>query len=154
VGIATAWVRGRAKVRLVFMDHDNLHLPMLSDAHLDPGRLSTGTLDDLTYAIGDPAILDRPPSLVESLRLIYRVGSDAAAIGEQALRRSLAGAYRYARRAIRRDPAVSALLPPEFPSGADPWDRRVVAGLSRALVVRDGEDWRERFREALTGDGP
>src|SRR5262249_38204368 len=46
VGIAPAWSHGRWRVALVFMDHDDLHLPTRDDPHFRPDRILPGTFKD------------------------------------------------------------------------------------------------------------
>jgi hypothetical protein len=136
VGITTAWARGRWRPTLVFMDHDNLRIPAPDDDHFRPRAMLIGTREDRNYVVGDPSIRQHPFSLVDHLRLIYRVGPAVASAGNEDLRRTLARAFRRTRRVIARESPTTGLFSPGFLEEARAWDRMV----NSRLASRHGDD--------------
>jgi hypothetical protein len=153
VGIAPAWERGRWRVRLIFMDHDDLSLPRPGDAHFRPDRILTGTLKDEAFGPGRPGLPRHPFSLVDFLGLAYRVGPAAASRGDCALRRSLARSYRHAGRAIRAVPSLRRLFSPRFLEESEAWDRTAAIFLAARGDVEGGGSWRGECREMLRRGG-
>ena len=66
-GLTTDWVRGRWRVKLVFMDHDNLYLPAPDLEHFHPDFPLPRPAPPLglDYIIGHSKPGDAPVSLVD-----------------------------------------------------------------------------------------
>jgi hypothetical protein len=119
------------------MDHDDLHIPAPDDS-FRPRAMLAGIREDKNYAIGDPSIRHHPFSLVDHLRLIYRVGPDVASTGDEDLRQALAGAFRRTRRIIAIQSRTTGLFSPRFAEETRIWDRMVRTRLARHLGGETG----------------
>jgi hypothetical protein len=137
VGLTSVWARGRWRPTLVFMDHDDLHIPAPDDP-FRPRAMLAGTRGDKNYAIGDPSICHRPFSLVDHLRLIYRVGPDVASAGDEVLRQTLAVAFCRTRRIIAIHSRTTGLFSRRFVEETRVWDRMVSTRLARQLGGETG----------------
>ncbi len=140
VGFATGWHKGRWRVSLAFMDHDNLQFPSPDRHHFMPHQVLAGTIGDESFAIGGPERPRYSDSLAEFLRTIYRVSPEVAAEGKSSLRQGLSRAYLRTGRAIRRDPALRDLFSSEFLNRSALWDRMVAAYLDEGQIEGPCED--------------
>jgi hypothetical protein len=151
VGIAATWSHGRWRVGLVFMDHDDLHLPAHDQPHYRPDSTLSGMIKDEAYAVGASRPRGGAFSSADFLRGIYRVSPTTADEGQVALRRAFGRAYRRTRRAVRAEPALSSLFCPSFLDDSDAWDRAISESLRRGIVL-DGDHWREALGVAASND--
>jgi len=132
VGLRSAWEDGRWRVRMVFMDHDNLTLPGRGEDAFRPGRALPAMELDEIYACGRvrPKVPYQPIGVTEFLGRIYRIDRADARAAKTALRRELAGAYHRTQAAVRHDPRLAALFHPEFVRRLGDWDE-----VARLLVA-------------------
>ena len=73
VGLRSVWDRGRWRVRLIFMDHDNLELPIWPGSVFTPANVFPATIKDETHVTGPPGEELLHLCAVDYLRLIYRI---------------------------------------------------------------------------------
>jgi hypothetical protein len=151
VGISVGWERGRWHVRLMFMDHDNLHIPAPDIEEFHAHWILDGTEEDWNYAVGKAVPPPQPISLVDHLKKIYRVGPDATAVGNSDLFRELAHAYKRTRRAVEKEPALREFFTDEFRKASTDWEARVHLHLE-AEVSESGEQAAIPDRERPEGE--
>jgi hypothetical protein len=153
VGIAPAWERGRWRIRLIFMDHDDLNLPDRDAANFRPDRVLRGVSSDEKFGPGRHGLPKYPWSLVDYLRLTYRVGPEASADGEVAFRRALARSYRRTSRALQASPDLSRYYSPSFRRESEAWDRMAEVYLARPRTGPDQGRWRDDARSLAARSG-
>jgi len=146
VGLKSRWERGRWRVRIVFMDHDNLQLGHDTP---QPLELVRGMRTDDIYMMGRPG--RGIPGSTGLLREIYRVGPETALGGKAGLLRAMARAYRRTLRALRVDPRLGELLPEPLRREAGDWEAAVRHYLRRDRAA--GGAWKERVRRRLARRG-
>jgi len=140
VGISTSWCGGRWQVSLVFMDHDNFHLPTPEFDEFHSHFILDGTAEDWNYAIGDSRLREQPVSLVDFLRKIYRVTLDVSSRGDIELRRELRRAYRQTRRALTQKPELRGLFTPAFLKASLALEHKIRRHLEGMVPVPPGPD--------------
>ena len=154
VGNAAGWNRGRRSIRLVFMDHDNLHFPTRDHEHLYVDRILGGTAEDWDYAVGDSSSRDEPFTLVDHLRSIYRVGTHVSDVGDLVLRQSLARSYLRTRVAVDREPSIAALFSPNLREESSAWDRIVAQSRPSSVPRASPDGCSEHEAPRMADEGP
>jgi hypothetical protein len=149
VGLKSVWERGRWRVRIVFMDHDNLQLPEEGDRGFHPEKVVPGILKDETHITGHPL---KGPTLVcavDHLRSLYRIDATTAEAHLSQLHRSMTRAYRKTQRSLCTLPPLRSLFPDHFGEDSLAWDRAAAIYL-RALGT---QNWRVEADAMLMGAG-
>ncbi|MCP4657272.1 MAG: hypothetical protein GY856_17825, partial [bacterium] len=152
VGLRTVWHQGRWQVRVIFMDHDDLHVYPESVESEDVAtqaliRRLDGRLLDQHFLVGEPS----EGCTVGHLERLYRVDETVAREGRVVLQRALAAAYR---KALAAAEAMPELFPERFGEHLRDWDE--VAGSFCTLRERSPQtvaDWRRELRARLTRRG-
>jgi hypothetical protein len=149
VGLKSVWERGRWRVRIIFMDHDNLQLPKEGERGFRPEKVFPGILKDETHITGHPL---KGPTLVcavDHLRSLYRIDATTAETHLSLMRRSMTRAYRKTQSSLWTRPALRSLFPDRFAEESLAWDR------AAAIYLRNPEspDWRVEADAMLAGEG-
>ncbi|RMH18052.1 MAG: hypothetical protein D6696_14115 [Acidobacteria bacterium] len=151
VGLRSIWQEGRWRVRMIFMDHDNLHEFPLSWPELRPSAAALGMLRDERHIFGHPKI-DPPAGELGHLGAIYRPGGDLAARLPAILRSTAAEAFAASHRwalersgKVRRErrtqlAAWRAVVRSYFDHGGAGGDRDGWRDAGRALLAEHGHD--------------
>jgi hypothetical protein len=153
VGLRSVFAGGRWRVRIVFMDHDNLHLAGRRVRVFDPLAVHRAILVDERYVAGYPGTGSEAESDLARLERIYRVGEATAAAGRRRWRRSLRRAYRRTRRALAGDPAVRRMFYVSYLGRVADWERTAESWLRAVDRGADLEAWRRRTAAWLTARG-
>jgi hypothetical protein len=155
VGLRSAWEDGRWRVRIVFMDHDNLTLPGRGEDAFRPGRaLPAMELDEIyAYRRVRPRVPYQPIGAAEFLARIYRIGRAEARAGKAALRRELARAYHRTQAAVRHHADLRALFHPDFVQRLGDWDEVARLLLDTPPGEERGAAFAEGVRRLLAAKG-
>ena len=155
VGLRSAWEDGRWRVRIVFMDHDNLTLPGRGEDAFRPARALPGMELDEIYAYRrvQPKVPYQPIGVAEFLARIYRIGRAEARAGKAALRRELARAYHRTQAAVRRHADLRALFHPAFVRRLGDWDEIARLLIGTPPGGEQGAAFAEGVRRLLAGKG-
>lgn len=153
VGLRSIWREGRWEVRVVFMDHDNLHLGGYTK-YYRPVTSFRGHRTDERFIIG--RVTKGRPSRSEFYHLneIYRAGPKLKKRGKGAFREAMREAFREAMAAVPGDDLLTRRLGAVFLKGMRDWDDLV----KRYLAARDdgsGDDaaWRRKRARELRRRG-
>jgi hypothetical protein len=125
VGLKSQWRDGDWRVRIIFMDHDDLVVPGIQLRHFHPSRAVPGMMRDQAYVFGGPLAGSVIEGECGALAKIYRVGDELSETGMNALRRELAAAYHKTQSAMTEDAELRALFFPEFLERLGDFDRLV-----------------------------
>lgn len=171
VGLRTCWEEGRWQVRILFMDHDNLHINGNLHPNFRPAKALQGMFLDWKAILGGSLqggwLPEERPALQHLkgeagyLEEIYR---PSPAVKEQAratFERFLEDARRKTRKGLKSCPQLSGLFPRFFVENLDDWD--VTAQESVQLFSRSYADsqqrqtlierWRKRTKNRLAAKG-
>ena len=147
VGIKSVWKPGGWQVRIIFMDHDQLHVPR---DRFSATEMMRGWRRDATHVLGEPG--DGRRCVTEWLSIIYRVDPAMAERGRSTLLRAAVGAARLTRHRLATDPQVRECFAPQcLQDGAD-WEDAAIEYL-RARQWRSGLRYRPGRRPQRAG-GP
>jgi hypothetical protein len=149
VGLKWVWRRGRWRPRILFMDHDNLHLPPAGGRPFDPLRVLPGMVSDETHLTGRVLNQKAVPGTVDHLGAIYRVGEATASRHLGLLGRAMARAYRRTQQRLRSSPALARMISLQFIKTSQAWDCAVAVFLRRPGAV----DWPEEAEALLRQQG-
>jgi hypothetical protein len=120
VGLRPYWTQGAWRVRLVFMDHDQLRIPLDG---FRPDLALWGLFIDATHLALAPRSGRR--SCLDLLATIYRVEDFEHCRGREAFLIAAREAFGRARDALRGDPRVRALYAPECLDASLAWDEAI-----------------------------
>jgi hypothetical protein len=152
VGLRSIWEQGRWRVRIIFMDHDNLHLPTGEGDVFHPGSILLGTMRDESHVMGHIPKLSPLSGAVDYLRAIYRIDDETAEQHRLLLREAMARAYRKTQRKLGTGVHLKRIIPAAFVAGSQAWDQAIAIFLRRR-----GPDhaagWSEEADSALEGQG-
>jgi hypothetical protein len=152
VGLKTCWDRGRWRVRLIFMDHDNLRLPPSAGDDFNPVSFLAGSVIDETHVTGPPQRRSPLCGALDHLRFIYRPDDRTTGAHWLLFRDSMRRAYRKTQRRLSTSPALKRLIAAEFVAHSQAWDEAVRIFLRRRRDD-DGAGWREAADALLAGRG-
>lgn len=142
VGLKSVWEDGDWRVRLLFMDHDNLHI-----GHPQPDFHPLETLEgmacDGVYIFGWGIDIE---GSVGSLEAIYRAPPELSRQGRRRLFRAARSAYRATQAAILSEPEVQQYFHPAFVNRLRDWDRILKGYFQRAETGWEA-DTRRRLSE-------
>ena len=153
VGLRSVWEGGRWRIRLIFMDHDNLQTNECTPRDFQAvGILKSLSADDV-FIWGGPDDDSHGNNEMRSLKLIYRPGVETVEEGKRLFHEEARAAYRATHAALEREAELRPLFDEGFLGRIRDWDE-VIAGYLRARAADGGLDvWREESRGALTRKG-
>ena len=149
VGLKSRWEHGEWKVKLIFMDHDELELVGKRDMPFRPRSTLWSSTRDERHIWGGTWNGRVIKGEVEALEEIYRVGQATGLKARAGLRRALKAAYRKTLEAIKTREEVQRLFCPSFVERINDWDAIVAKYLT---VRRDPAAvalWKEETAESL-----
>jgi hypothetical protein len=122
VGLRSYWTGMEWRVRIIFMDHDDLFIGGKTHRTFRPLRAMKGTLGDWVHVWGGLLGTIVRPGALGLLGQIYRVSPELAAEGHDILRSATLAAREKAARAITSDPEVRRLFFPSFLASLQDWN--------------------------------
>jgi hypothetical protein len=146
-GIRCVWERDQWRVRMVFMDHDDLFVLGRKKLHFWPYRAVHGMYRDCVHILGGGGGKDPVKGEVGFLREIYAVSDATYETGMTALRDALRSAYRKTLLAVESDHRLRGMFHDPFAAELRDWD--TVARIR--LDAAGAADWRAeamRFLES------
>ena len=148
VGLRTVWDAGRWQVKMVLMDHDDLHLPGRAAREFRANHFFPGAIKDEVYIIGAQNMAGCVTTMWDNLRAIYRVDAGVAAEGRKRLFAAQNAACLKTQEALLHDECLRACTSREFIQSMVQWD--AIAQLYLQAHRRDaGNAWRELAHDLL-----
>jgi hypothetical protein len=153
VGLKSVWEHGQWQVKVIFMDHDNLHLTGQQDFH--PLAVLPGMSKDAIHICGGPMGRQHIKGEIGHLEEIYQVAQHVCTEGRKLLYSSLAEAYRTTMHTILHHPGLGEFFSAAYVDQMHAWDMVVGvylrAGGSATWTVAARTFLRERgYGEART----
>lgn len=149
VGVKSVFEGGEWKVKIVFLDHDALHISGGRTRHYRPLLSIPYMAYDEKYLFGDHKVRGS----VEALRAIYRVNQTVESEGRIALNNELGVAHRKAREGMRSNPGLNGLFSANLLDGIRDWDQIVVSYLSAIDDSSKVDSWRDETTRFLQEKG-
>ncbi|HYP29083.1 MAG TPA: hypothetical protein VE262_20400 [Blastocatellia bacterium] len=153
VGLRTCWERGEWRIRIIFMDHDNLNV--INPAYKDLqslGVLSSMEADDIFFR-GAWLKDRRLRGSVDCLNDIYRVRAETVAEGEEVFNRAAKAAYDRTLRRVEAVPQIQRFFNRSYVSRLRDWDTVAAEYLRARSDPEQVALWRERMRDMLAAKG-
>jgi hypothetical protein len=123
VGLKSTWRNGEWRIRIIFMDHDDLTVAGSRYQYSWLSREVPGMQRDQIHILGGTfGHNDIRPGAVGALRDIFRIGDDAAKAGLMSLQEALSAAYRKTQSQLGNNPELQDLFYPKFIEGHRDFD--------------------------------
>jgi hypothetical protein len=149
VGLKACWDRGHWRVRLIFMDHDNLRLPPSAGEDFNPEAFLAGSVIDETHVTGPPERRRPLSGALDHLQFIYRVNDRIGGEHRLLFRDFLRRAYHKTQLKLSTSSGLKRLIPAGFVARSQAWDEAVTIFLRR----RRAAGWRDEADALLARRG-
>ncbi|HYP52148.1 MAG TPA: hypothetical protein VEQ42_01330, partial [Pyrinomonadaceae bacterium] len=153
VGLRSVWEAGRWRIKILYMDHDNLVVPDQSVADFHSLGAHQGTaLDELfiwSFWEGQKWTV----GAVECLESIYRAGPELSREGRRQFDDALAAAYRETQDVLDTNAELRQFFNAKFLERMRDWDAVVRGYLDRRHDAERLAGWKEQTLAALTPKG-
>jgi hypothetical protein len=151
VGLRSCWRSGAWRVRVIFMDHDDLTVAGSRYPHLWPWREASGMSMDSIHILGGKMGDDWIPGEAGALKQFYRVNATTADAGDRALQAAAQSAYRKTQTALGNNEELRSLFGPTFLNAIQDYDELVPSLLEAAPEAVEAR--KTRAAEHLRGKG-
>src|SRR5262249_9317799 len=153
VGLRSVWEGGEWRVKIIFMDHDNLNLPESDAQAVYPRTAFHGFCIDARFVGGVMPDSSHGQAELDLLKVIYRVDHTTADKGRELLFESMKKAYRRTQREIKSNPRCCRFFHKEFIERIRDWDV-----MTTGLLALDGDEakidkWKQGMEETLIKRG-
>jgi len=153
VGLRSVWEGGGWRVKVIFMDHDNLNLPESDAQALYPQTAFHGFCIDARFVGGVMPDSAHGQAELDLLKVIYRIDETRANRGRELLFESMKSAYRKTQREIASNPWCHRFFHKLFIERIRDWDV-----MTNELLALDGDgsktnEWKQRVEKTLIKRG-
>ena len=153
VGLRSVWEGGQWRIKIIFMDHDNLNVVSQSFKDYQAlGALSGMDTDDV-FIWGTQSHASYITGAVDYLNRLYRVSDEMANQGKDQFHQAMAAAYKKTQREIGSNPELQRFFDATFVDRRRDWDE-IAADY---LKIRHDPDaiaeWKESTRDRLVKKG-
>ena len=135
VGLKSYWSDGEWKVKLIFMDHDNMFLIGSDREVINPSVAMRAMSSDERFIRGPMRKTDTARSEWHCLERIYHVGKRVVERGQDSFFEAMKTSYRKAQDEIANNGSLQEMFPPAFPRRVRDWET-IVAGYIKARANR------------------
>src|SRR5262249_8048118 len=153
VGLKSYWSNGEWRVKVIFMDHDNLHLVPKETKDFDPDGAFSGICTDSRYIGGHLAESGPGSSELHFLGELYRPGRVIRRRAKPIFLGAIKQAYANTLDHITNEPAVHRYFNKVFIERLRDWDsvaKGFVAAAGDAVAV---DQWKQETTRTLTEKG-
>ena len=148
-GLRSVWEEGRWQLRVVFMDHDSLHLTGRNSASFDAITLTRGAWKDAKHITGGRLGKRRIKGEIGTLREIFRVTRRLEREGLERFRAAAKSAYDVTLDRMQNEPEISALFHARFLERLRDWDELVAGWLRSGGSPAARRAWRREATAKL-----
>ncbi len=154
VGVKSVWEQGHWRVKLIFMDHDDMHIMATRSGAFDPLRLLEATRLDGHYVELLSGGLDETSDSGETgcLAALYQVDGRVRRVGKSSFVQAMRSAYQATQatiRAIAGYPDLRPMFDSDALRQAQDWDTLVRLYITHQHDASDATTWREKTRQFL-----
>jgi hypothetical protein len=147
VGLRSVWAQGQWRLKLIFMDHDNLNLADSSVKNFQALGAHASMSHDELFIWGIYDGVRRTTGAVDSLETIYRPGRAALQQGRDSLHRAMEQAYRKTHGELERNAKLRRFFHPLFVERIRDWDTIVRS----YLQIKDDPPRLAAWKDELLG---
>lgn len=148
-GLRNVWEYGRWQLRVVFMDHDSLHLTGRNSASFDAITATRGAWKDAKHILGGRLGKRRIKGEIGFLREIFRVTRGVEREGIARLRAAAKSAYDFTLTRMESEPAIRSLFHEKFLARLRDWDELVAGWLGSGSSSSARQAWRRKATATL-----
>lgn len=153
VGLKSFWEKGQWRVKLIFMDHDNLHLVDGTTKYFRPLGAFPAFYTDERFIVGRTMQGKASRSEMFYLVEIYRVGRELRKEGKTLFNQAMGVAYRKTLAAVSKNGEVRRHFDQRFVKRLRDWDEVVKSYLGSKRNGSSGDDWKKERSRALRRKG-
>jgi hypothetical protein len=148
VGLKSVWEHGQWRVRIRFMDHDNLHIgKRYSDFY--PRAALNGMAGDAFYIFGLQAENLTIKGTVPLLEEIYRINPQVGQQGRAILHQAAAAAYHTTQDAMTQQPQIQQYFHPSLVQRIRDWDTILAHYFQQGDDAAELQAWETTTRQWL-----
>jgi hypothetical protein len=125
VGLKSVWRNSGWRIRVIFMDHDDLTVAGSRYQYLWPWREVAGMDRDQVHILGGPMGDETIPGEVGALKSIYRLSPETGDAGLKALEEAATMAYQKTQSQLDADLELQSVFYPRFIEGHKDFDKLV-----------------------------
>jgi hypothetical protein len=148
-GLRSVWEDGRWQLRVVFLDHDSLHLTGRNSASFDALTATRGAWKDAKHILGGRLGKRRIKGEFGFLRDIFRVTNRVEREGVAAFRAAAKSAYDFTLDRMQSEPAIRSLFHARFLDRLRDWDELVAGWLRSGSSSSARRAWRREATASL-----
>jgi hypothetical protein len=153
VGLRSVWEKGEWRIKVIFMDHDNLNLADPTVEKLQSLGAHGGTALDELYIWGVYDGVRHVVGAVDCLETIYRTGKDVCRHGRELLQKAVAAAYAQTHRELASNAQLREFFHPTFVERIRDWDYIAANFLLTKDEPERLEAWKEETLQAFVQNG-
>jgi hypothetical protein len=153
VGLRSVWEGGQWRVKIIFMDHDNLNLPDVGAKYFFPEEAFPGFSIDADYVVSGLTGAKPISNELDLLGAIYRVGIETMNIGQQTLFSSMKTAYRKTHSSVINNPWFHGFFDKLFVERVRDWDIFANSFLAINGDKAQAENWKKKMEKTLLEKG-
>ena len=149
VGLRSVWNNGQWEIKIIFLDHDHLHMGVNQYGHFRAGWHLRGMVVDERYIWGYFNGENFANSEADYLQRIYRVGKPVIRKAEALALRAIEESYKRTQREIEKNPRFENIFGHKFVESLRDWDRVVAAYLKAKRNGVGLDSWQRETEEFL-----
>ncbi len=153
VGLKSFWENDRWKVKIIFMDHDNLQISNHRSGSYSPHQAIVGASTDERYILGGSDDKQYHRGSVECLREIYRIGKQIRQKGKAVLRDSMRSGYRKTHDRMAADEGFLEFYNRAFVDRIRDWDAVVASYIKAKDKGKRLNGWERKMKGFLADKG-
>jgi hypothetical protein len=153
VGLKSVWDNGEWKVKIIFMDHDDLNIIGKNPTEFYPRAVFPAVSDDEKYIFGGKYGSMPIKGEVEFLQEIYRIEKDVGEQGADAIHQAMKYSYKKTQNELVNNPKLQAYFHESFIERISDWDTIVARYLEIRLDRSAIDSWKLETREFLGSRG-
>jgi hypothetical protein len=155
VGLKSVWEQGQWQVKIIFMDHDDLHIMGTSVEPFQPRTVLYAMRADARHIARLSGDLEEAVGAnhMGLLAEIYQVSRETWSMGHASFHQALVSAHRATREAIVQHPALQAIFDASSLQRMHDWDMIVRSYMATSPDASHMATWQDETRQWLTARG-
>jgi hypothetical protein len=153
VGLKGVWEDGEWKVKIIFMDHDDMDIAGKNSVHFYPRAAFAAIADDEIHIFGGVCCGEAIKGEVAFLQEIYRVEKEVSETAQVVIRQAIEDAYKKTRHNLLHNPNLQAYFHEVFIERISDWDTIAARYLKIRHDASAIDSWKLETKEFLSRRG-
>jgi hypothetical protein len=153
VGLRTVWENGRWRVKIIFMDHDDLDIAGSNATEFYPRAALPAMADDELHIFGGTSCGEKIKGEVAFLEEIYRISPDISRQGYREIMRAIENSYKKTRHELAHNKKLRAFFSESFIEQVTDWESVVSSYLIAGKEPSAVDAWKTATRDFLGNKG-